>query len=93
MLPAAPPWRRQPQPRAPRCFLSLSLPCPAPPLSQNDKDLGFLMSPGEGAVTTLAFFVPTGAYNPTHLLSGSADGAISVWQVRGLLGAGRRWGT
>jgi hypothetical protein len=51
-----------------------------PPLSpgaeQGDKDLGFLMSPGEGAVTALAFFTPAAAYNPTHLLSGSADGSI-----------------
>ncbi len=50
---------------------------------QNDKDLGFLMSPGQGAVTALAFFVPAGAYNPTHLLSGSADGSVSVWQAGG----------
>ena len=32
------------------------------------------MSPGEGAVTALEFFVPAGAYNPTHLLSGGAGG-------------------
>ncbi|EFN60143.1 hypothetical protein CHLNCDRAFT_133558 [Chlorella variabilis] len=50
---------------------------------KSDKDLGFLMSPGEGAVTALAFFAPAGAYNPTHLLSGSADGSVSVWQAGG----------
>jgi protein MAK11 len=52
--------------------------CPTlqPTAAQNDKDLGFLMSPGEGAVTALAFFTPAGAYNPTHLLSGSADGSM-----------------
>ncbi|KAL4855055.1 p21-activated protein kinase-interacting protein 1-like [Chlorella vulgaris] len=50
---------------------------------KNDKDLGFLMSPGEGAVTALAFFTPAGAYNPTHMLSGSADGSMSVWQAGG----------
>lgn len=41
------------------------------------------MSPGEGAVTALAFFTPAGGYAPTHLLSGSADGSISVWSVGG----------
>ncbi|KAL4436114.1 hypothetical protein ABPG77_005562 [Micractinium sp. CCAP 211/92] len=50
---------------------------------KNDKDLGFLMSPGEGAVTALAFFAPAGAYNPTHMLSGSADGCLSVWAAGG----------
>ena len=35
------------------------------------------MSPGEGAVTSLAFFIPAGAYNPTHLLSGAADGTLT----------------
>lgn len=50
---------------------------------QNDKDLGFLMSPGEGAVTALAFFTPPGGYAPTHLLSGSADGSLSVWSAGG----------
>ncbi len=57
-------------------------PCRLPAL-QNDKDLGFLMSPGEGAVTALAFFAPAGAYNPTHMLSGSADGSLSVWAAGG----------
>lgn len=41
------------------------------------------MSPGEGAVTALAFFAPAGGYNPTHLLSGSADGSVSVWAAGG----------
>lgn len=52
-------------------------------ITQNDKDLGFLMSPGEGAVTALAFFTPPGAYAPSHLLSGAADGSITVWSVGG----------
>lgn len=50
---------------------------------KTDKDLGFLMSPGEGAVTALHFFVPAGAYNPTHLLSGGgpcmAAGGSASW--------------
>ncbi|KAL4422432.1 hypothetical protein ABPG75_008629 [Micractinium tetrahymenae] len=50
---------------------------------KNDKDLGFLMSPGEGAVTALAFFTPAAAYSPTHMLSGSADGSLSVWAAGG----------
>lgn len=50
---------------------------------KSGKDLGFLMSPGEGAVTALAFFAPVAAYNPTHLLSGSADGSLSVWVAGG----------
>ncbi|GAB4814604.1 hypothetical protein N2152v2_001650 [Parachlorella kessleri] len=50
---------------------------------KNDKDLSFLMNPGEGAITALEFFVPEGAYSPTHLLSGSADGSVSVWSVGG----------
>eukprot|EP00887_Chlorella_sp_A99_P003281 scaffold9.g3281.t1 len=48
-----------------------------------NKDLGFLMNPAEGAVTAAAFFVPAGAYTPTHLLTGSADGALSVWVAGG----------
>ena len=41
------------------------------------------MSPGEGTVTALAFFAPAGAYSPTHLLSGCADGTLSVWSAGG----------
>ncbi len=44
---------------------------------KNDKDLSFLMNPGEGAITALEFFVPKGAYNPTHLLSG----ALAITEV------------
>lgn len=46
-------------------------------------DLGFLMNPGEGAVTALCFFVPQTGYSPTHLLAGCADGTISVWNIGG----------
>jgi protein MAK11 len=48
---------------------------------KNDADLGFLMNPGEGAVTALQFFVPQGAYSPTHLLAGCFDGTVSVWRA------------
>jgi len=53
-------------------------------------DLGFLMSPGEGAVTSLALYSPApppdGSSSPapappTHLVSGSADGGISIWSA------------
>lgn len=43
-------------------------------------DLGFLMNPGDGAVTALDFHVPAGAGSPSHLLNGSSDGTLSVWQ-------------
>ncbi|KAK9909782.1 hypothetical protein WJX75_007404 [Coccomyxa subellipsoidea] len=49
------------------------------------KDLGFLMNPGDGAVTAVEFYTPAGTSQPTHLLSGAADGSISVW------GAGGSW--
>lgn len=55
-------------------------------------DLGFLMSPGDGAVTSLALYSPVSSAGssspplpPTHLVSGSADGGISVWS------AGKEW--
>jgi len=54
-------------------------------------DLGFLMSPGDGAVTSLALYSPPNPEDsnnplpPTHLVSGSADGGISVWS------AGKEW--
>ena len=50
---------------------------------KSDKDLGFLINPGEGAVTSLNFFTPKGAYSPTHLLAGCSDGTISVWRAGG----------
>jgi protein MAK11 len=52
---------------------------------QAGKDLGFLMNPGDGAVTAVEFYTPAGTSQPTHLLSGAADGSISVW------GAGGSW--
>lgn len=55
-------------------------------------DLGFLMSPGDGAVTSLAMYAPPDPNDParatlppSHLISGSADGGISVWT------AGKEW--
>jgi hypothetical protein len=48
-----------------------------------DKDLGFLMNPGEGAVTALSFFTPPGRYAPSHLLAGCSDGSVSVWRAGG----------
>lgn len=50
---------------------------------RTNKDLGFLMAPGEGAVTAAVFHTPTGRSTPTHLLTGSADGSLSIWGVGG----------
>jgi len=48
-------------------------------------DLGFLMSPGDGAVTAIAMYAPRGddgaPGRPTHLLSGAADGGVTVWSA------------
>lgn len=41
------------------------------------------MSPGQGAVTALCFFTPAAAYAPSHLLTGAADGMLSVWAAGG----------
>lgn len=50
--------------------------------AQASKDLGFLMNPGEGAVTAVAFYTPLSSpKGPSHLLSGSADGCVAVWAV------------
>jgi len=46
---------------------------------QTKTDMGFLMSPGDGAVSAVRFFAPAAAAAPTHLLSGAADGSISIW--------------
>ena len=48
-------------------------------LPQTNTDMGFLMSPGDGAVSAVRFFAPAAAAAPTHLLSGAADGSISIW--------------
>ena len=75
-------------------FHPLPLWPPFPP-TQSGKDLGFLMNPGEGAIPTIQFYSPQqqqagnlGAQHhpapyPSHMLSGSADGSISVWQAGG----------
>jgi hypothetical protein len=47
------------------------------------RDLGFLVWPGEGAVTALAFAAPPGRYAPTHLLAGGADGRLAVFRAGG----------
>lgn len=52
---------------------------------QSQKDLGFLMNPGEGAISAVALYVPPGASAPTHLFSGGVDGTMAVWS------AGRSW--
>ena len=52
---------------------------------QGQRDLGFLMNPGEGALSAVALFVPPGAAAPTHLFSGGVDGTLAVWS------AGRSW--
>ncbi len=43
------------------------------------KDLGFLVNPGEGAITALTFFTPKNSFHPTHLLAGCTDGTLSIW--------------
>ncbi|GAX81518.1 hypothetical protein CEUSTIGMA_g8946.t1 [Chlamydomonas eustigma] len=50
---------------------------------QSNKDLGFLMNPGEGAVPCIKFYAPSPASAATHMFSGSADGTISVWCAGG----------
>ncbi len=52
--------------------------------SQHNKDLGFLMNPGDGAVPCIQFYCPPDAHGaPSHMFSGSADGSIAVWQAGG----------
>ena len=46
-----------------------------------EKDLGFLVNPGVGAITAMEFFTPKDAFRPTHLLAGCADGTLTVWSV------------
>ena len=47
------------------------------------------MSPGDGAVTSLALYAPPdasitgGRAPPTHMLSGAADGAVTIWTAGG----------
>ena len=50
---------------------------------REDKDLGFLMNPGQGAISCLQFFTPEDAYEPANLLTGCSDGSISVWKAGG----------
>lgn len=50
---------------------------------RHNKDLGFLMNPGEGAVTSVKFFCPPGKAYPANFLSGSADGSVHVWKAGG----------
>lgn len=49
------------------------------PFWQTNTDMGFLMSPGDGAVSAVRFFAPALGAAPSHLLSGSADGSVSIW--------------
>lgn len=42
-----------------------------------------MMNPGDGAITCVKLFTPPGAAKPTHLLSGSDDGSIAIWQAGG----------
>lgn len=51
------------------------------PLLQKGRDLGYLMNPGDGAVTALAFHHAAAAAVPSYLLNGSSDGSVSVWQA------------
>lgn len=50
---------------------------------QVGKDLGFMMNPGDGAITCVKFFTPPGSARPSHLLSGSDDGSIAIWSAGG----------
>ena len=48
---------------------------------QAQKDLGFLMNPGEGPVTAVQLYVPPDTGVATHLFSGGADGTFAVWSA------------
>lgn len=48
---------------------------------QAQKDLGFLMNPGEGPVTAVQLYVPPNTVAATHLFSGGADGTVAVWSA------------
>lgn len=48
---------------------------------QAQKDLGFLMNPGEGPVTAVELYVPAEIGVATHLFSGGADGTLAVWSA------------
>jgi protein MAK11 len=50
---------------------------------KSNRDLGFLMIPGQGAVTCLSFYTPVSGYTPTHLLAGCADGTLTIWKAGG----------
>lgn len=52
---------------------------------QSQKDLGFVLNPGEGPISAVALYVPAGAAAPTHMFSGGAEGTLAVWS------AGRTW--
>ncbi|WIA38971.1 hypothetical protein OEZ86_005123 [Tetradesmus obliquus] len=51
--------------------------------AKHNKDLGFMMNPGDGAIPCLQFYTPPGAQNPSHLFSGSDDGSIAIWKAGG----------
>jgi len=42
-----------------------------------------MMNPGDGAITCVKLFTPPGGVRPSHLLSGSEDGSIAIWQAGG----------
>ncbi|KAG2483532.1 hypothetical protein HYH03_017637 [Edaphochlamys debaryana] len=48
-----------------------------------ERDLGMLLNPCDGAVPCLEFFTPEGRSVPSHMLGGSADGAINIWRCKG----------
>lgn len=50
---------------------------------RSGKDLGYIVNSGRGGVTSLALFVPQGSYTPTHLISGSDDGTVAIYQAGG----------
>lgn len=52
-------------------------------MMQAGTDLGFLMNPGDGAVSAITFYAQSASHHPSHLLSGAADGGITVWQAGG----------
>ncbi|GIL51838.1 hypothetical protein Vafri_7748 [Volvox africanus] len=47
-----------------------------------ERDLGILLNPCDGAVPCLEFFTPESRSVPSHMLSGSADGAINIWRCK-----------
>ena len=79
-LPVVRPCSQHPSPDLPQ-LPETSLLCMS--LLQHNKDLGFLINPGDGAITCVQLFTPPGTTRPSHMFSGSADGSIAIWKAGG----------